>query len=92
VSINNHLNEVFASFNSLNREFSSGFCLVDNFIDYFSFHLVNKKYANAKITYWNKLKNIYKDSSINQDTVLIISDMSVNNNITTSVRVQDGEL
>jgi len=51
VNTNNHLNEIFPSFDSLNRELSSGFHLVDIFSNYFSFHLVNQKDADAKITY-----------------------------------------
>ena len=85
VDSNNCLNELFPSFDSLDREFSPGFCLVDTFSDCFSFYLVNWKDANAKIAHCNKLNNIYKGSLIDQNMVLIISDASVKNNITTSV-------
>jgi len=37
VNTNNWLNEKFPSFNSLNKEISPGFCLVDIFSDCFSF-------------------------------------------------------
>jgi len=49
VNTNNHLNEVFPSFDSLNKELSSGFHLVDTFSDYFSFYSVNRKDADAKL-------------------------------------------
>ena len=41
VNIKNHLNEVFLAFDSLNKELSPGFHLVDDFSDYSSFHSVN---------------------------------------------------
>ena len=81
----NHLNKIFVAFYSLNRVLFASFCLVDTFPNHFSFHLVNQKDADAKIAYQNKLENIYKDFSINQDTILIISDASIKNNIATSV-------
>ena len=81
IDTNNHLNEVFPSSNSFNKELSPGFCLVNNFSDCFPFHLFNQKDTNIIITHWNKLNSIYKDSPTNQDTVLIISDASVKNNV-----------
>jgi len=91
VDTNNHSNEIFPSFDSLNRELSSSFHLVDTFPNLFSFHSVNWKNTNAKIAYHNKLNSIYKDSLIDQNIVLIISDASVKNNITTSVSHIYGE-
>ena len=85
MNINNCLNKKFPSFDSLNRELSLGFCLIDSFLDYFPFHLVNQKDTNAKIVHCNKLNSIYKDSLINQDIVLIISDISIKNNIATLI-------
>ena len=34
---------IFPSFSLLNPEFTPGFCITDNFLDRFSFNLVNKK-------------------------------------------------
>jgi len=85
VDINNWLNKVFSFFDSLNKELSSGFHLVNTFSDYFSFHSVNWKDSNILTTYCNRLENIYKDSLINQDIMLIISDTSIKNNIVTLV-------
>jgi len=76
------LNKIFPAFDSLNRELSPGFHLVDTFPDYFSFYLANQKDVTTKIAHHNKLKNIYENS---QDTILIISDVSVKNNIAISV-------
>ena len=82
VNTNNWLNEIFPSFN---REHSPGFCLVDTFSGHFSFYSVNQKDANIKITHCNKFNSIYEDSLIDQNTIPIISDASVKNNVTTSV-------
>ena len=85
VDINNHLNQVSPTFDSLNRELSLGFYLIDTFSDCFFFYIVNQKDAKAKITYQDKLKNIYKDLSNSHDTMLIISNTNVKNNITTVI-------
>ena len=85
VDTNNYLNRVFPAFDSLNNKLSPGFYLVDIFPNNFSFHSVNWKNADTEVAYQNKLNNIYKNFSINQDTVLIISNVSVKNNITTLV-------
>ena len=82
VDINNCLNGTFLAFDSLNQEFSPGSCLIDNFPNHFSFHLASCKDADAKTAHCNKLKKLYKKSSNNQNTILIISNMSVKNNIT----------
>ena len=70
VDTNNWLNEIFPSFNSLNKELSLGFCLVDTFFGHFSFHPVNQKDANTKITHCNRFDSIYEDSLIDQNTYL----------------------
>jgi len=76
------LNQILPAFDSLNREFSPGFCFVETFSNYFFFYLANCKNFNTRITYKNKLENIYEASSNNHNTILIISDVSVQNNIT----------
>jgi len=83
--INNHLNKVLSSFNSLNSKLQPGFCLVDTFSDQFSFTLVNHKDTDALKTHNIKLDKIYEDSSDNQNIILIIVDMSIKNNVAMSV-------
>ena len=78
---NNHLNGIFPTFNSLNQEFSPRSHLIDYFPDSFSFHLTSCKNANTKTAHHNKLEKLYKKSSHNQDTILIISDMSIRSNV-----------
>jgi len=43
INTNNHLNKNFSSFDSLNKELSLGFHLVDTFPNHFSFLPVNCK-------------------------------------------------
>jgi len=85
VDTNNCLKKIYLVFDSLNKKLSSGFHLVDTFPDYFSFYLVNCKDIDAKIIHQNKLENIYEASFNNQDTILIISDVSIKNNTATLV-------
>ena len=85
IDTNTCLNQVLPAFDSLNRELSLGFCLVDTFPDYFFFYIVNYRSVEVKIAYKNKLKNIYIDSFNSHDTMLIITDASVKNNIATTV-------
>ncbi len=62
-----------------------GFQLIDIFSNYFSFFLVNRKNSDLLSAQCRKLDNLYEDSLINQDTVFIIVDVNIINNITTSV-------
>jgi len=59
--------------------------LVDTFSDCFYFYSVNQKNADAIISHQNKLDSIYGDLPINLDTVLVISDTSVKNNMATLI-------
>jgi len=85
IDTNNCLNEVFLSFNSLNKELSPSSCLVDIFSNQFSFISVNFKDPETLVTYQNELDNIYSDSLTKLDTILIIADTSVKNNVATLI-------
>ena len=85
IDINNHLNKVLLSFDSLNKELSFRFYLVDIFSDCFSFLLVNQKDSDILTSHYNKLINIFENLLINQDNILIITNTSIKNNIATSV-------
>jgi len=67
------------------EKLSPAFYLIDTFSSHFSFHSVNRKDTDAKITYYIKLDIIYKNFLINQDIVLIILNASIKNNTATSV-------
>ena len=79
---NNCLTKIFPAFDSLNKELSPSFHFVDTFPSHFFFYLANQKEVNVKIAHQNKLENIYKVLSNNQDIILIIFNISIKNNIT----------
>jgi len=56
VDINHHFNQVLPVFDSLNKELSSGFQLLNTFSDHFFLNIVKCK---ARAAYLNKLENIY---------------------------------
>jgi len=72
-------------FDSLNKEFTPGFHLVDIFSDYFSFTSVCYKDSKTLMAYQNRLDNVYENSLVNQDTVFIIVDTSIKKNITSLI-------
>ena len=85
VDFNSWLNKVFPAFNKPHKELSSSFRLVDNFPNYYSFHTVNWKNTKVKNAYIYLLNKIYDDFISDLNTVLVISDASVKNQVTTSI-------
>ena len=85
VDINHYLNSVLPAFDSLNKELFLGFHLIDIFSDCFFFNIIKYKDAEAKAVHFNKLENVYQDFFNNFNTVFIISDTSIKNNIVISV-------
>ena len=83
------MNEVLSSFDSLNEEFLPGFYSVNIFSDQFS--IVNCKDIDAIKIHHNRLDKTYEDLLNNQDTILVITNASVKNNVATSVsHIQKG--
>jgi len=92
VDINHHLNQILLAFDNLNKELSPGFWLVDTFSNHFSFNVVKYKDAKARTTHLNMLENIYRASKDDPNTLFIISDASLKNNVATSVtHIQQGQ-
>ena len=60
VDTNNCLNQVLLAFNSLNKELSLGFCLIDNFSNCFSFHTVDCKDVKARTAHCIKTTLLYQ--------------------------------
>jgi len=81
VDTNNCLNRIFPSFDSFHKELSSGFRLVDNFSDYFSFHIVNYKDKKSKEAHLCKLNKIFKDTSSDSNSIFDIFDANIKNNV-----------
>ena len=83
--MDNRFNKVFPSFNPLNVEFSPNSHLIDIFPSHFSFHLFIKHKDNNLVDHANQLNNIAITALLNHLHALIISDVSIKNNIATSI-------
>ena len=85
VNMDNWFNEVFSFFNLLNLEFNPGNRIIDSFSDRFSFHLFSKCHDHLFKDCIQKLDNLAIESSNSPSTVLIITDVSIRNNVATSI-------
>jgi len=83
--LSHNINQILPAFDNLNKELSSRFHLVDTFPNYFLFNIVKYKNTKVRTIYLNKLKNAYRISKDNPNTLFIITDASVKNNIATLV-------
>jgi len=85
VNTNNRLNGIFYSFDPFNNKFSPGNRLIDMFLSYFSFYLSDRKSAENKKIHLCKLNEIIFNASTDSKTVIIILNVSIKNQITTSI-------
>jgi len=85
VNTNNYLNEILLLFNSLHKEFSPGFQLVDIFSNCFSFNTINHKINKGKIVHLYKLSKIFRNFLQNTKNVVVISNASIKNNVAISI-------
>ena len=76
---------IFPSFSPLDSEFSPGYCIIDNFSDCFSFNLVNKKEKNQNHLHGQELDNMVLHCSSEPHSALMITDVSIKNDIATSI-------
>ena len=81
IDLNNCINKVFPFFNKLYKELSPGFQLVDNFPDCFSFCIVKYKDIEVKNAHIHTFDKIFENSFLNPNTILVIPNTSINNNI-----------
>ena len=80
VDSKNCLNEVFSFFYKLYKELSLRFYLVNTLPDYFLFHIQEYDHSHQK-----KLDKIFDNSISNPNTIIVISDTSIKNNVATSI-------
>ena len=73
--------EFFSNFDLLNIVFHSGCRLIDIFSSCISIHNTNHSFNESKATHYKKLDEIILESSSDPKTVVIISDISIKNNI-----------
>jgi len=85
VDTNNHLNGIFPLFNSLNSKFSPGSRLIDIFSSHFSFHQADYKNKESKAAHLHKLDDIILNASSRANTVIVVSDTSIRNNVATFI-------
>ena len=79
----NRSNECFPSFSSFDLEFSPGCRVIDNFSEYISFNICRKGNNNKSCK--QELDEIVLVNSLSPSVTIIVSDMSIKNNIATSI-------
>ena len=85
INTNNHLYKIFPFFDRLYKELLPRFQLVDNFSNHFSFYTVNYKDTEVKNAYIYTLDKIFDNLLSNPNTILVISDNNIKNNVVTSI-------
>jgi len=85
VDINHCLNKVIPAFDNLNSELRLGHHLADLFLEQFSFNTVKQSDPKVRRAHLNKLNNIYLNVLNNTNTILIIVDAGVKNNVATTI-------
>jgi len=85
VDANNYLNGIFSSFDFLNSKFSPESRLVDIFSSCFSFYQADCKDKETKASYLCKLNNIVFNALYYSNSITIVSDTRIKNNITISI-------
>ena len=85
VDIDNKFNEVFPSFDSLNSEFKLDNRIIDSFSNRFLFHLFSKSNDHLFKNCIQQLNNLAIESSNTPSNALMVTDVSVKNNVTLSI-------
>ena len=85
VNSNNCFNEIFYLFDSLNKEFYPEYQLVNSFSDQFSFHKADHSSIDSKKHHCKCLNEIIFNISSNPNSIIIVSNASIKNNIATSI-------
>ena len=85
VDANNRLNRVFSLFNPFSSEFSSRDRLIDIFSSHYSFHSIDRKNKDGRKVHICKFDELTLQVLINSKTAVIVSDMSIKNQVTTLI-------
>ena len=85
IDIDNSSNEIFPLFSPFNCEFSPENRLINIFPKCFSFHSLNRNCKSSIKSHLCKLKDITFQALSNLLTVVVVSDTSIKNHITTSI-------
>lgn len=81
----NRFNKIVPVFVLFSSEFSSKDRLIDKFSSYFSFHSSNRKSKENLKTCFHNLNNITLQTSANSQSVIIVLDSSIKNQVATSI-------
>jgi len=76
---------IFSSFSLLNPEFTPGSHITDNFLNHFSFNLVNKKEKEKEKRRSQELDEMVLDLSSSPSMALVVIDASIKNDIAISI-------
>ena len=85
IDIDNSSNVNFPSFSSFNCEFSPENRLIDIFPKCFSFHSLNRNCKSSIKSHLYKLEDITLQASSDLLIVVVVSDVSIKNHVTTSI-------
>jgi len=85
IDANNRLNGIFKSFDLFNREFSPINRLVDLFSSYISFLCLDRRSISFRKSHIRKLKKVVFNTSMDPNSTIIVSDVSIKNNIMTLI-------
>ena len=83
--MDNHFNEVFLSFDSLNPKFVPGVRIINTFSSHFSFYMFSKCNKDSLKSQVQQLDEIAIKFSNSSSSALVITDASIKNNIATSI-------
>ena len=85
VNMDNKFNEVFSAFDLINPELQSGNRVIDTFSNCFSFHTFSRKNDPSFKSRLQQLDALAIESSTSSSTALVITDVSVKNNVASSI-------
>ena len=83
--MNNKFNGIFPSFNPFSSEFCPRDRLIDIFPNHFSFYPTDRKRKESRKEHICKLNKLTLQTSANLKTAVIVSDMSIKNQVATTI-------
>ena len=85
VNMDNRFNKVFPSFDMFNKEFTPDHHLINIFLNCFSFYTSSKQSDKSLNIHIQALDNIALTSSLDPSIALVVSDISIKNQVVTSI-------
>ena len=85
VNMNNRFNKVFSAFDLINPKLQPGNRVINTFSNHFSFYTFSRKNDPSFKSHLQQLNALAIESSTSLSTALVITDMSVKNNVASSI-------